>query len=149
MMILIEHDIRKRGGRILAVEGSQNDESHEGALINSILACVAEYERQLTAARTKAMLRAKQANGVRVSRKGRLPYGMMLDPDDPARMVPCRDEQDVIARMHELTAQGYSARVVADKLFDEGFRSRRPGGRFQHSLVLAIRARGGGLGGDA
>ena len=134
-MLLIERDIVKRGGRVLAVEGANNDDTAEASLLNGILACVDEYEKLKIGARTKSLMLAKQAAGHRVSGRGKEPYGMMTNPEDETLLIENPREQATIARMVQLSAEGLSKYAISVRLYDEGYRSRGDTGRFRHQLV--------------
>jgi uncharacterized protein YoaH (UPF0181 family) len=77
---------------------------------------------------------AHQASGRRMS--ARPPYGMRVDPNDPARMIPHEGEQQAIERARELRGQGLSPRKVAAQLEAEGYPRR--GKSWQQTTVIKM-----------
>lgn len=137
----IERAVEKRGARILSTtgEGTWND-SPEDEMIRGIIRVVAQYERKVMAARTKAAMLRHQRNGRRMS--NRIPYGWMPDPDDPARMLKDEGEQAVVERIIELAGRKYNPRHIARTLAGEGVMART-GRMFGHNTILAILRRVG------
>jgi len=76
---LIEREVAKKGARIVSAagEGTENDDP-SAVFTRRILDAVAELERGLIAARTRAALRAKRAKG---ERAGCEPYGYRVNGD--------------------------------------------------------------------
>lgn len=143
MAYLIAHDVRKKGGQILTVEGGSNEDTMEARLMNDILALLDEYERHRTAARTQAIMLAAQSAGRKMSRHP--PYGWSVDPTDSSRWVEDELEQASVMRAVDLAREGMSAYAIAKRLGDEGFRSRRPDGLWWVKTVRAILIREGVL----
>ena len=136
---IIERAVKKKGASIISVsgEGTWND-SDEDWLVRKILQTLAEYERKVTAARTKAAMLRHQANGRRMSKHP--PFGWTNDPADPARLIEETAEQTVIHRIRELKRQRMSLRAICRRLKDEGFTCR--GNGFNHVTVGRIIDRG-------
>jgi len=129
---LIEREAAKKGAKILSICGEGTwDEGDDQWLIRKILQTLAEYERRVTAARTKAAMLRHQANGRRMG--GVAPFGTRSDGD---RLVFDPDEQQTIARIRELHAAGKGAKEIADTLQAEGRRPR--GQRWYHVSVTRI-----------
>jgi DNA invertase Pin-like site-specific DNA recombinase len=63
---------------------------------------LAEYERQLIKARTRAALAVKRRKGQRV---GQIPYGYRLSADG-VHLEERPDEQHVLASIHSLRGEG-------------------------------------------
>ncbi len=79
-----------------------------------------------------AMLKYQQA-GRRMS--ARLPFGWKIDPDDPARMMPCPYEMEIIEKVKTLREEGLSYRGIADELADLGFKPRPVKKKFKDRIV--------------
>lgn len=137
----IERDVAKRGASILSTtgEGTWGDTAAD-ELTRGIVNLFAQFEKRVTAARTKAAMLRHQRKGRRMSAK--LPYGWKGDPDDPARMLKDEGEQAAIRRMLELHARKFNPRHIARVLLSEGIVSRT-GGMFSHKTVMRILGRQG------
>ena len=83
-------------------EGTWSD-TDEDQMVRGILRVLDEYNRKVIASRTKAAMLRHQRNGRRMSHN--LPYGMMIDPNNPARMVENLDEQKIIDVIMDLASQ--------------------------------------------
>lgn len=91
-----------------------------GRFFLTIMAGVAEMERNMIRERTKAALAHLKAEG---KRTGSIPYGSMLAPDNKT-LLKEPDEQKVIRLARRLRKQGKSFRKVAKALAEKGHRSR-------------------------
>ena len=116
--LIVEAEVAKAGAVIVSTDGSGNGNGPTDKLVRTILAAVAEHERAMIAARTRAALASKRARG---QRTGGVPFGFRLTADgstleaDPA-------EQAMVARIHALSADGLSLRDIAAELGSEGCR---------------------------
>lgn len=132
--VLIEREVAKKGARIVSAagEGTETDEP-SAVFTRRILDAVAELERALTAARTRAALRAKRARG---ERAGTEPYGFRVNGDGRT-LHPYAPEQailDVIVTSH---AAKVPLRTIASELNAAG-RTTRTGAPFRHQNVAGI-----------
>ena len=95
---------------------------------------------------SNAML-SHQANGRRMS--ARLPYGWKADPDDPARMIPCEYELEIIRKIQAFRQEGLSLRKIAKRLTDLEYVPRKVNrlfkgrtvqvkGKWHHGLISSI-----------
>jgi DNA invertase Pin-like site-specific DNA recombinase len=119
--VLIEREAGKKGARIVSAagEGTETDDP-TAQFTRRILDAVAELERALTAARTRAALRAKRARG---ERAGTEPYGYRVNGD--GRTLHAHEpEQAILAVMQDCRASGYSLRETAAELNRLGHRTR-------------------------
>lgn len=111
--VLIEREAAKKGARIVSCAGEGTDSDDPSAIFTRrILDAVSELERALTAARTRAALRAKRARG---ERAGTEPFGYRVNGDGRT-LHPEENEQRIIAIIRECRAAGYSYRATADEL---------------------------------
>jgi len=120
---IIEKDVKKHKSKILSIndEGTFGDKP-EDKLIRDILQSLAEYERKITAARTKAAMLRHQKNGKRMSYH--CPFGTMPSRRDPTRLVPNPDEQAAIAHIIECDKAGLSLRKICKSLVEHSYKTR-------------------------
>lgn len=132
---LIEQAVEKRGARIVSVtgEGTATD-GPEDELVRRILQALAEYQRKVMAARTKAAMLRHQAAGRAMG--GCAPLGKRKEG---ARLVDDGDEARAVERMRQLAGLGLGPRAIARRLQAEGFRCR--GREWRHSAVVRALAR--------
>jgi DNA invertase Pin-like site-specific DNA recombinase len=104
------------------------DNPHATRLTLHILAAVAEHEREMISARTKAALQAAKARGVRLGRNAE-----RLGPANHAAAVDHANQiKDVLV---ELAGSGMSARQIAVELTARGVPTAR-GGRWHPQNVI-------------
>jgi DNA invertase Pin-like site-specific DNA recombinase len=119
--VLIEREAAKKGARIVSAAGEGTDTDDPSAIFTRrILDAVAELERALTAARTRAALRAKRARG---ERAGTEPYGWRVNGDGRT-LHPHEAEQQILSLMQECREAGYPLRAIAEELNRVGHRTR-------------------------
>lgn len=122
LAVLIERQAAKKGARIVSAAGEGTDSDEPGAIFTRrILDAVSELERAITAARTRAALRAKRARG---ERAGGEPYGYRVG-EDGKTLHDHGPEQLVLRRILDRRAAGYPLRAIARELNDLGHRTRR------------------------
>jgi len=130
----IRRAVERRRGRVETVSGGTNGETDEEVLMRQILQAFAEYEKKVIAARTRAAMRRHQAAGRRMSSNP--PYGHAIDPHDATRLVEDPDEQDTIARILRLAADGHGPGTIARMFNQSGIRAR--GAAWNHKTVGRI-----------
>ena len=69
-------------------------------------------------------MRGYQAEGRRMTRADRCPFGQQPDPSDPSRLIDCPEEQAALARIRELRAEGKGAKAITAALTAERFPCR-------------------------
>ncbi|MCE5269163.1 MAG: recombinase family protein [Planctomycetaceae bacterium] len=130
-----------KGVKIFSLtEPAACEDTAEGKFMATIFLGLAEYQRDLIRARTKAKMLAHQKNGRRMS--FRVPFGTMPDPANPKRLVPCRDEQSVIETIRKFHAIGLGYRDIARQL-ELLHIARRGKPTWNHGLVRSILLREG------
>ncbi len=112
----------KRGVSLHLVDmGGQslNTGSAMGRMMLTMMAGFAQFERDLTAERTKAALAHKKSNNAAYSPTpfGKVREGEALRDDDA--------EQSVLARIREMRAEGLPLRGIAERLNVEGVASKQ------------------------
>jgi DNA invertase Pin-like site-specific DNA recombinase len=115
------------------------DNPHATRLTLHILAAVAEHEREMIAARTKAALQAAKARGVRLGRNG----ADCLAPANKAAAIERARTLEPI--LQGFVDAGMSARQVAAELTARGIRPAR-GGRWHPQTVMRLLRRTAGRG---
>jgi DNA invertase Pin-like site-specific DNA recombinase len=137
IVAMIEAAVRRRGARIVSAagEGTESDGPTD-VLMRRIVDAFAEYERLVIKARTRAALGAKKKRGERV---GGIPYGFELGADQ-VHLVLCPAEQDVLAMIREMRANGHTLVSIADELNRRGIK-RREGARWDHGFVSRLLSR--------
>lgn len=129
--LLAAQEVEKAKATIAYVTGGGATTDPTSKLLRTVLLGVAEFEREIIGARTKAALAVKRERGDALGRPGRERYGFRRDGkalvEEPA-------EQATIARARELYAiEGVSVRDVMAALEAEGRRNR-------HGKPFGVRA---------
>lgn len=120
---IIERTVKKKGATVISIcgEGTWAD-GDEDWLVRKILQTLAEYERKVIAARTKAAMLRHQANGRRMSKEP--PFGFAIDPADPASLIENTTEQKLIERIIAMKDSDLSLRAICRQLQSEGIKCR-------------------------
>lgn len=108
------------GVRLAAVQDALDTGSANGRMVTSILATLAQWEREIIGERTSAALRHKQAQGEHV---GLVPYGFRLDT--AGHLVEHPEELGTIQAMKRWHRRGLSHRRIAGRLNADNVPSRR------------------------
>ena len=117
--------VAKMRAKIVALQnGDLSADDPDAVMIRQILAAIAERQRKVTAALTRAAMRRKQADGKRMGRADRAPYGWMPDPANGKRLVPVDEEIAVIRRMMDLHRRRVRPATIASILNREGVMTR-------------------------
>jgi len=121
---IIERAISRKKASFLSISGEGTwGDTDEDWLIRKILQTLAEYERKVIGARTKAAMLRHQANGRLM---GSIPrYGFMLDPEDKRKVLKNQYEQVVINQIKRLHKKGLSLRQIAAELSNLGYKPRK------------------------
>ncbi len=117
---------------LLSVAENIDTRSAAGRLVLNILASVSQWEREAIGERTREALAHKKARGERV---GGVPFGFRVAPDG-ATLEQDADEQEALALIRALRADGLSIRAIADELERRGVAAR--GARWSKSSVGRI-----------
>jgi DNA invertase Pin-like site-specific DNA recombinase len=134
---LVDRLVARHGGRVVSAAGEGTDVDRDdptGLLYRGLSDLLAQHERAVIRARTRAALAVKRARGERI---GAVPFGYRLAPDD-VRIEPDPDEQAIIARVRTLRASGLAQRSIVGVLQSEGVvsRSGRPLSQTQVCRIL-------------
>lgn len=132
--VLIEREAAKKGARIVSAAGEGTETDDPSAVFTRrILDAVAELERSLTAARTRAALRAKRARG---ERAGCEPYGYRVNGDSRT-LHPHAPEQRIVGLIQQCRVAGLPLRAIAAELNTQGL-TTRAGTPWHHQNVDGI-----------
>lgn len=127
---MIERLAERNGAVIRSADGTGNGNSPEQALMRGMMDLLAQYERALIRARTKAAAQAKKALG---ERWGSVPYGFRLAKDGKTLDLDPM-EQHALDQIKTLRAAGVSLRAIRDTLNAEQAPCR---GRRWHLTTVA------------
>jgi len=138
---IIRHEIEKKKSSILSItEPGANTDTPDGRLIRSLMLAIAEYQREIIRARTRAAMRRYQREGRRMSQQ--CPFGWKLDPNDNKRMVKDEEERGVIDIVVMYYKKGKPLREIARTLTEKGTKNRS-GKKWHHYQVKRILEREG------
>jgi DNA invertase Pin-like site-specific DNA recombinase len=121
---------------LAVIQENVNTRSPMGRFIFTLFSALAQLEREQIAERTSSAMLKHQANGRRMTRPDRCPYGWKLDPRQPDRLAEDEAEQAVITCIRQERGKGCTLREIAAGLDRSGVRCR--GGRWDHSTVRSI-----------
>lgn len=118
--------VEHAGGELMTVKDTIDTSSPMGRFFFTMIAAIAEMEREWISERTSDAMKSHQSNGRRMS--DRTPYGWTLDPTNPKLLVEDPQEQAAIACMLKCLSEGLGNNAIATRLVEEGFlpRSGRP-----------------------
>lgn len=126
---------------LASITESFNTRHYLGRFFLTILAAIATMQREATQERTSLAMRKYQAEGRRMTRRDRCPYGWRPDPADPDQLVEDPEEQAAIERIRQERRAGLGLRAIARALDRAGIACR--GHRWHDSTVRAILRRAG------
>jgi DNA invertase Pin-like site-specific DNA recombinase len=106
----VERAVLRCGARVVAADGAANGDGDADQFLRRILDAAAEYEHALIRARTKVALQAKRARGERI---GTVPFGFAATTT--GHLVPDPREQEILARVREFRAAGFSVRGITSE----------------------------------
>lgn len=118
---------------LVSVAESLDTRTAAGRLVLNVMASVSQWERETIGERTKDALAHKKGKGERV---GTVPFGFRLAADG-VHLEANPQEQEILARVQELKAAGYTLREIAAELNLQGFTTRK-GSAWRHVYVLNI-----------
>lgn len=131
-----------KGAKVRSVtEPAASLDTPEGKLQMTILLAMAEYQRMIANARTKARMREHQKNGRRMSSLP--PYGTMRDPGNTRRIITDTNELATIMMIVQLYSEGENYSQIARTLTGRGITPRTP--PWRSTLIKSILERQGRL----
>jgi DNA invertase Pin-like site-specific DNA recombinase len=132
--IIAEFD--KKNIQLVAIAEGFDTTNPYGRAMAQMASVFAELERAMIRERTRSAMSVKRARGERIS--GHAPFGW--DFDSGVRLIANPWEQQIIAHVRELRAEGLSYRGIAARLNREGIPPKR-GRRWMHTAVKSILTR--------
>lgn len=131
---LLARDIGDEGIELMAADTEEaNGDSLEAQLLRRLLDALAEYERGLIAARTRAALAARRRQGLVTS--SQTPYGTRLGKDGET-LLEDRQEAKVLARVLREADDGATIQAIVDGLNADRVPAR--GKRWHRTTVARI-----------
>ena len=116
------------GVRLAAVQDALDTGSANGRMVTSILAVLAQWEREIISERTRAALEHKRSKG---EWTGMAPYGFRIS--ESGRLEEEPTELAMIQRMKRWHRRGTSYRAIAGRLEADGVKPRQ--GKWGKSTV--------------
>ena len=124
----------RRGVALVSVAEDIHTRSAMGRMLLNVIVLLSQWERETIGERTREALQHKRAKGERV---GTVPFGYRLVAGSRTQLEPDADEQDEIARICALHAEGRTLKAIADELTRAGFTTRKgTAWRFQYVARL-------------
>ena len=106
----------KKGVKLVMLQQRIDTTTPEGRCMFHVLAAFDQMYKEQLAARTSGAMLHHQANGRRMGRIDRLPFGYRVSENDPAALEPDEAEQDTIGRIVDLRADGATHRAICETL---------------------------------
>ena len=141
----IEKRIRDKGARFESASGEGTwTNTPIDKLTRVVIRGVADYIRETGNHRTSDIMQAYQKDGRRMTNADRVPFGMMVDDNDPKRLIENPAEQEVIETILRVFAE-----VLLEKHRGAGYRettrrieklgiTSRSGTALGHTLVMDV-----------
>jgi DNA invertase Pin-like site-specific DNA recombinase len=123
----------REGWALHCIEEHLDTASPHGRFVVTVLAAMAQLEREQVAARTKAAMAELRRQGRRTSRHPRFGYRF-----EDGALVPTRREQGVLSRILALRAEGLGARRIVAALTEAGIPNPRTGRPWNLGTLRAI-----------
>lgn len=128
---LVEKYFAPGKSALISVGESIDTATAAGRMLLSLLAVIAQWEREAIGERTREALRHKRERGARL---GAVPLGFRREGD---AFVPDEGEQATMRRARELAASGARLGAIATALAAEGHRTKR-GGKWHITTVRKL-----------
>jgi DNA invertase Pin-like site-specific DNA recombinase len=128
--------LNSAGADLAVIQENVNTRSPMGRFIFTLFSALAQLEREQIADRTSSAMQRHQANGRRMGRVDRCPYGWRPDPADPARLAEDAEEQAAIAKIREQRQKGRGLREIARALDQAGILCR--GRCWSHTIIRSV-----------
>ena len=123
----------RQGIGFISISESIDTKSAIGKFFFSLMASLAEMERNVISERTATAMQYKRSNGEHC---GNAPFGYEIGPDG-VHLIENEIEQEIVRRIVELRAAGFSLRKISDALNAEGC-CTRSGGAWRHEYINNI-----------
>lgn len=122
--LAIGDQLSRAGASLISLGEAVDTASPTGRLLWTLLAAVAEWERETIVDRTTMTMAYMRSKRLRIS--GKIPFGWMPAGGGEA-MIPVPEEQAVLARMLEWRKAGLGFKEIAARLTCEGVPTKSGG----------------------
>jgi site-specific DNA recombinase len=136
----ISERLRAAGAELASLHERLDTTTPAGRFFFTVLAALAELEREQIAERTSIAMLQHQANGMRMTSRTHCPFGFRPDPKDDSLLVEDRDEQKAITLIRKRREAGFGLREIARSLDEDGVPCR--GAAWNHVTVGNVLNRG-------
>ena len=130
----VSEELNSKGKILVSLTEQLQTDTAMGKFYLTLLASLAELERNLLGERVKSVMDNKRANSERL---GTLPYGYTL-ADDGLHLVPDPSEQGTIAYIQRLRGEGLSFNAISKRLNAERIPCKNNGARWHHFQISRI-----------
>jgi DNA invertase Pin-like site-specific DNA recombinase len=121
--LAIAERLDKAGANLVSLSERIDTTSAAGKMMFRMLAVLAEFERDQISERTKSAMSHKKAKGEVC---GQVPFGKAL-AEDGVKLVVDPVEQEAIAIVRQLRAEGLSIRKIAEEMNARGIKTKEAG----------------------
>lgn len=126
----------QKGISFHSIEETIDTNGPMGKFVFTMLAAMAEWERNIISERTRDAMSYKKAQGFRV---GDIPFGWDLIKNN--RLRKNHREQAVISGIKKLRGRGYSLRDISSFLHSEGVTTKKGKARWSPKVLRSVLAR--------
>ena len=134
---VLEH-LQKKKVELMLLEEQIDTTTPMGRCMYHVMASFAQLYREQIAERTSHAMKNHQANGRRMGRADRVPFGFRASDDDSREIIPDQDEQSIISMIVGLRTAGMSHRGICEELDDRCVSRRGNPWAGAHGLVDKI-----------
>ena len=107
---------------LISVSENLDLSSPTGRMLLYFIGLIAQWQRERISEHSKRTYQHLKSQNKRFN--AHPPVGIMVDPDDNSKLVPCRPEQKMLKRIKEMKQQGCSLGDIARALDNEGMYNR-------------------------
>ena len=125
----------RREKALLSVYDFIDTSTAKGRMVINLFATIAQWEREEISERTKTSMDYLRRQGRRIVLHAR--YGYKINPENTSIVIPCSEEQGVLAKIQDLSNEGLSYAAIADRLNECGH-SNRAGNPFSKAGVWRL-----------
>lgn len=136
--LAIAERLQRADADLVSMSEKLDTTSAAGKMMFRMLAILAEFERDLVSERTSAAMAHKRAKGERIS--GRIPYGYDLH-EDGIQLLPNATEQNALALIRRLRAEGHTLQSIADELQRRGYLTKTGNRTWTTCTILKLTKR--------
>lgn len=133
--LLIADRLSKAGAELVSLSERIDTTSASGRMVFRLLAALCEFERDQVSERTQTAMQHLRRQGRRISRHA--PFGWSLTPDG-RHLVENQREQDAIALMRRLRAEGTSYAAIGGELSRQRILTKLGSDRWSPKVVRGI-----------